>query len=208
MPLILAALFYALVLLLSVAGGGLGGVVAAEQQGLAGWLLVASEKMGDPRFDKTLVYLVEHNSEGAMGLVVNVPMGEVPFTDLFERLGIDAEDAAGGVAGGIEVYYGGPVDPGRGFLLHSSDVLLDDSIRIDERMAMTSRPEILTAIARGEGPTQALFTLGYAGWAPGQLESELARDVWFVIPADASLVFATDPAASWRRAAQQRSLDL
>ncbi len=171
---------------------------------LAGRLLVASENMGDPRFHRTVIYMVEHNSTGAMGLIVNVPVGAVPTSRLLERLGLNAE----GVLGEIQVYFGGPVDPGRGFLLHSTDVLLKDSVRVDARVAMTGQPEMLRAIARGEGPAQSVFTLGYSGWGPGQLESELAKDAWFVIPADMSLVFASDPADSWERAAARRSFDL
>ncbi len=171
---------------------------------LAGRLLVASEKMGDPRFQKTVIYMIEHTREGAMGLVINVPMGAVPAAKLFKRLGLDGD----GVEGEIEVYFGGPVDPERGFLLHSTDVLLRGSVLVDDRVALTARPEMLLAIARGDGPAQSVFTLGYAGWGPSQVESELARDAWFVIPADMSLVFAPDPAKSWERAAARRGFDL
>ncbi len=171
---------------------------------LAGRLLVASEKMGDPRFQKTVIYMIEHSRDGAMGLIINVPMGAVPAAKLFNRLGLDGD----GVEGEVEVYFGGPVDPERGFLLHSTDVLLRGSVLVDERVALTARPELLRAIARGEGPAQSVFTLGYAGWGPSQLESELARDDWFVIPADMSLVFAPDPAKSWERAAARRGFDL
>ncbi len=178
--------------------------VGTWNDSLAGRLLVASEKMGDPRFHRTVIYMVEHSPTGAMGLIVNVPMGAVPADRLFERLGLEAD----GVRGEIQVYFGGPVDPGHGFLLHSSDVLLKDSVRVDGRVALTVQPEMLHAIARGEGPAQSVFALGYSGWGPGQLESELARDSWFVIGADMSLVFASNPADSWERAAARRSLDL
>ncbi len=171
---------------------------------LAGRLLVASEKMGDPRFQRTVIYMIEHSRDGAMGLIVNVPMGAVPTAMLFNRLGLDGD----GVEAEVEVYFGGPVDPERGFLLHSTDVLLRGSVLVDERVALTGRPEMLRAIARGDGPAQSVFTLGYAGWGPSQLESELARDDWFVIPADMSLVFAPDPAKSWERAAARRGFDL
>lgn len=204
---LVAALLVFLVLVLGPAPGPPGRAaptVGEWDEGLAGRLLVASEKMGDPRFDKTVIYMVEHNSSGAMGLVVNVPMGAVPAARLFERLGLDPD----GVRGEIEVYFGGPVDPGRGFLLHSTDVLFKDSVVVDKKVALTAQPDMLHAIARGEGPAQSIFTLGYTGWGPGQLESELARDAWFVIPADMSLVFAADPAKSWERAAARRSLEL
>ena len=204
---LVAAFFAALIAVLGVPPAPPG--LAAPTEGtwndsLAGRLLVASEKMGDPRFQKTVIYMIEHNPDGAMGLVINVPMGAVPAAKLFNRLGLNGD----GVEGEIEVYFGGPVDPERGFLLHSADVLLEGSVRVDERVALTARPEMLLAIVRGEGPAQSVFTLGYTGWGPGQLESELARDDWFVIPADMSLVFAPDPTKSWERAAARRGFDL
>ena len=204
---LVAAFFAALIAVLGVPPAPPG--LAAPTEGtwddsLAGRLLVATEKMGDPRFQKTVIYMIEHNRDGAMGLVINVPMGAVPAAKLFNRLGLDGDS----LEGEIEVYFGGPVDPERGFLLHSADVLLEGSVRVDERVALTARPEMLLAIVRGDGPAQSVFTLGYAGWGPGQLESELARDDWFVIPADMSLVFAPDPAKSWERAAARRGFDL
>ena len=203
-----AALFAVLATVLATALWAPPGLAAPTEgtwdDSLAGRLLVASEKMGDPRFQKTVIYMIEHSRDGAMGLIVNVPMGAVPAAKLFNRLGLDGD----GVEGEIEVYFGGPVDPERGFLLHSTDVLLEGSVRVDERVALTARPEMLLAIARGDGPAQSVFTLGYAGWGPSQLESELARDDWFVIPADMSLVFAPDPAKSWERAAARRGFDL
>ncbi len=173
-------------------------------ESLVGKLLVASENMGDPRFAHTLIYVVEHGADGAMGLVVNVPVADVPLADLFTRLGVEATD----VSGQIGVFYGGPVEPGRAFLLHSSDVLLEGSVKVDDAVALTARPEILGAISRGEGPQRSLFAFGYAGWAPGQLESELARDAWFVIPGEAALIFAEDPVQSWARAIAQRGIEL
>ena len=175
-----------------------------KAESFAGQLLVASERMGDPRFDRTIVYMVEHNEEGAMGLIVNVPMGEVPYEALFERLGIDDRKAKGG----IDVYYGGPVDPGRGFFLHSTDVMIEGSQTVDEDVAVTSVPGMLSVLSQGKGPAQSVFTLGYAGWAPGQLESEMKREAWFVIPSEKSLLFAEDPAKSWTRAAARRGTDL
>ncbi len=167
-----AALLVFLVLMLGPTPGPPGRAaptVGEWDEGLAGRLLVASEKMGDPRFDKTVIFMVEHNPSGAIGLVVNVPMGAMPAARLFERLGLDAD----GVRGEIEVYFGGPVNPGRGFLLHSTDVLLKDSVVVDNTVALTAQPDMRRATARGEGPAQSIFTLGYSGWGPGQLESEL-----------------------------------
>ncbi len=198
------------------AGSGLG-AAGAGNTSLAGRLLVAAETMGDPRFQNTVIYMVEHDAGGAMGLIVNVPFGAVPWARLFERLGIegglkegpDAPGAApGGATGEIEVYYGGPVEPGRGFLLHSDELVLGGSIVVGEGVAMTAEAEMLRRLARGEGPERSLFALGYSGWGPGQLEAEFTRDDWFTIPFDPALVFARDPARSWERAAARRSLEL
>ncbi len=166
--------------------------------------MVATERMGDPRFQNTVIYMVEHGVGGAMGLIVNRPFGAMPLARLFERLGLEAPE----VAGEIEVYYGGPVEPERGFLLHSAEVVLEGSILVGKGVAMTAESEMLHRIARGEGPERKLFAFGYSGWGPRQLESEFARNDWFVIPADPSLIFALDPARSWKRAAARRGLDL
>lgn len=179
---------------------------------LAGRLVVASENMGDPRFRNTVILMVEHNAGGAMGLIVNVPLGAIPVAPLFERLGLAppavAPGAAPGAAGEIAVYYGGPVEAERGFLLHSADVVVDGSILVGAGVAMTAEAEMMDKIGRGEGPERSLFAFGYSGWGPQQLESEFARDAWFTIPFDPALVFAADPARSWARAAARRGLDL
>ncbi len=186
--------------------------LGAGGDSLAGRLLVATETMGDPRFQNTVIYIVEHNVDGAMGLIVNLPYGTLPLARLFERLSLDASQLAGQLAGEaageIEVYYGGPVESERGFLLHSADVVMEGSILVGDGVAMTAEPEMLYRIARGEGPKRSLFAFGYSGWGPRQLESEFARDTWFTIPFDAALVFASEPARSWRRAAARRGLDL
>lgn len=175
---------------------------------LAGRLVVATESMGDPRFQNTVIYLVEHTADGAMGLIVNQPFGAVPMAPLFERLGLEAPGAAPGAAKEIAVYYGGPVEPERGFLLHSAEVLMEGSILVGDGVAMTAEAEMMQRIARGEGPERSLFAFGYSGWGPHQLESEFDRNDWFAIPFDASLVFALDPSRSWKRAAARRGLDL
>ena len=171
---------------------------------IAGRLLVAAESMGDPRFQKTVIYMVEHSAGGAMGLIVNRPYGAMPMARLFEHLELETP----GVAREIEVYYGGPVEPERGFLLHSAEVVIEGSIVVGEGVAMTAEAEMMHKIARGEGPERSLFALGYSGWGPSQLEAEFARDDWFTIPFDPALVFAADPTRSWERAAARRSLDL
>ncbi len=207
----LAALLAVAAILLGPPPGSPGRAAQTEGEwddSLAGRLLVASDNMGDPRFRNSVIYMVEHDSGGAMGLIVNKPLGAMSVARLFEQFGLEAPPVAPGAAGEIEVYYGGPVDPGRGFLLHSADVVMADSVLVDGRIALTARPDMLRKIARGEGPERSIFTLGYSGWGPGQLESEFDRNDWFVIHADISLVFATNPAKTWERAAARRSLDL
>ncbi len=215
----LAALFALLAILLGLPPGTPGRAAPTPGDGggsLAGHLLVASENMGDPRFRNTVILMVEHNADGAMGLIVNVPLGAIPVAPLFERLGLAPPAVAPGVAPGvgpgaageIVVYYGGPVESERGFLLHSADVVVDGSILVGEGVAMTAEAEMMDKIGRGEGPERSLFAFGYSGWGPQQLESEFARDAWFTIPFDPALVFAADPARSWERAAARRGLDL
>lgn len=171
---------------------------------LAGRLLVASAEMGDPNFARTVIYMVQHDTTGALGLVVNNPIGEAPIDRLLEALGADAA----GNGAQIKVYSGGPVDPSRGFVLHSTDVLISESKDVDGVFAVTTRPEILRAIAEGKGPKRALFILGYAGWAPGQLESEIAAGAWENVPPDETLIFEESDEAKWERAISRHSIDL
>ena len=189
-----------LICLAGLAAAGAG----AQDRSTAGRLLVASESMGDPRFSETVIYMIEHDPKGALGLVVNRPVGAMPVAVLLEGLGLDTEE----IRGDIPVYSGGPVEPGRGFVLHSTDVMAESSEATGTGFAVSASPNILRLIGRGEGPEHSLFAFGYAGWGPGQLDGELARADWFVIPAETDLVFAPDPAASWRRAVDLRGVEL
>ncbi len=177
---------------------------AAQDRRTAGQLLVASESMGDPRFRETVIYMLEHDAKGALGLVVNRPLGRVPVAALMTRLGLDAEQARGEIA----LIQGGPVDPGRGFILHSTDVMDENSEVLSPGVAMGTSADVLRLIGRGEGPDYSLFAFGYAGWGPGQLDGELARADWFVTAAGPDMVFAKDPSLTWRRAVQGRGVDL
>lgn len=171
---------------------------------LAGQLLVATAKMGDPRFMHTVIYMVRHDTDGAMGLVVNRPIAELSFARLLERLGIDS----GRISGSIRVHKGGPVEETRGFVLHSTDYVGDSTLVVDDKVALTAEPDILEALAAGSGPSLSLFALGYAGWAPGQLEGELARGDWVAVPADEALLFDDDYDGKWRRAIARRGVEL
>ncbi|MEX0696841.1 MAG: YqgE/AlgH family protein [Dongiaceae bacterium] len=173
--------------------------------GLAGRLLVATERMGDPRFARTVVFMALHDTDGALGLVVNRPIGELTFAKLFEGLRLEPAPAEG--SGTLRAFYGGPVEPERGFVLHSRDVVLEGSLVAGE-LALTTEPAMLRALAARNGPEHSLFALGYAGWSGGQLESEIARGDWIVVPADATLVFADDPAMTWARAIARRAIEL
>jgi putative transcriptional regulator len=187
------------------------GLVVAEaraaaplRRSLSGRLLVATESMRDPRFARAVIYLMRHSEEGALGLVINVPMGEIPFERALKPLGLEAPPGSGN----LQVYYGGPVEPGQGFVLHTPDWKSDGTTVVNEHFAFTQDPKILESMARGTGPRRALFFLGYAGWAPGQLDAELTTGSWGVAAADERLVFETDPVQKWIEAMARRILEL
>lgn len=171
---------------------------------LAGRLLVATETLRDPRFSRTVIYVVRHGAEGALGLVVNMPIGDVPFARALEPFGLEVPPGSGTV----RVYYGGPVEMRRGFVLHTPDWTGDSTVVIDPHFALSEDPKVLQAMARGGGPRRALFCLGYAGWAPGQLDAELGSGAWGIAPADERLVFDEEPQAKWIEATTRRLLDL
>lgn len=194
-------------LLLAGSGRTSGHAAATDETGggsLAGRLLVATPGMGDPNFAQTVILLVAHERQGAMGLVVNRPVRAVPAAELLKALGIEAADATGA----ITVYAGGPVEPERAFLLHTTDVMLKDSMKLAGGIAMSSDRAMLQAVAAGKGPAKRLFAFGYAGWGERQLEAEIARGDWFTMPADLSLVFADDPDRTWERALELRPTSL
>ena len=172
---------------------------------LTGHLLVATPDLQDPNFDHTVVYIVQHDAGGAMGLVVNRVLGRGPIGELLEGLGLDTE-ANGAVE--IAVHYGGPVERGRGFILHSPDFKGADTVVLSELAALTSSLDVLSAIAAGDGPRRALFALGYAGWAPDQLESELAAGAWVVVDPDEALLFDDQIDSKWQRALDRQGIDL
>jgi len=178
---------------------------AAEQSDyLTGQLLVATPEMRDPRFVETVIYIVKHSSEGAFGLVINRPLAKGPVEDLLKGFGMDSS----GAKGEIIVHYGGPVSPSAGFVLHSDDVLLEESAKVANGIAMTSDPKLIEAMAQGKGPRQSLFILGYAGWAPGQLEGELKAGSWFVVSGDKALIFGEDADRKWQQAMDKRKIPL
>ncbi|MEX2450745.1 MAG: YqgE/AlgH family protein [Rhodospirillales bacterium] len=170
---------------------------------LSGQLLVAMPGMPDPRFAKTVIYMCAHNADGAMGLVVNRAIDSLTFPDLLEQLGIDTAH----VSQQIRVLFGGPVESGRGFVLHSSDYRQDGTMSVDEKVALTATVDILKAIAGGTGPHQSLLALGYAGWGPGQLDGEMKANGWLNVAADESLVFDGGLDTKWERALKKIGID-
>jgi putative transcriptional regulator len=176
----------------------------ADRPSLTGRLLVATDALRDPRFARTVIFVVRHDAGGAFGLIVNLPIAEVPFERALRPFGLDVPPGSGTV----RVYYGGPVQEQRGFVLHTPDWTGKGTAVIDDRFALTEDPKVLQAMAQGVGPRRALFCLGYAGWAPGQLDAELGQGVWGVAPADERLVFDEDPQAKWIEATTRRRFDL
>jgi putative transcriptional regulator len=190
-------------------GGGPGAAVQAPVVGappsLAGRLLVATPELDDPNFSHTIVYMVQHDARGAIGVVVNRVLGSGPLGKLLEGLGVEEGSDS---AAEIRVHYGGPVEPGRGVMLHSPDYRADDPLVVDDLAAFSFSLDALRDVALGHGPRQSLFALGYAGWAPDQLEDEIARGSWFTIEPDAALLFDDAIDTKWQRALARGGVDL
>ena len=166
---------------------------AAEPSFLDGQLLVAMPTMPDSRFARAVIYMCAHSKDGAMGIVINQPARKITFTELLVQLEvIDADEAIRLPASNsaVAVVKGGPIETGRGFVLHSADYFVDNStMPIDEGVSLTATIDVLRAIAKGTGPNRAMLALGYANWGPGQLENEIRNMGWLNIPADEGLIF-------------------
>jgi putative transcriptional regulator len=179
---------------------------------LDGQMLIAMPSMGDERFARSVIYVCAHSTEGAMGIVVNQPAANVSFPDLLVQLEvIPTSDLIQlqSRAGGVQVLKGGPVDTQRGFVLHSSDFFIENStLPIDEGICLTATLDILKAIARGAGPRSAILALGYAGWAPGQLENEIQHNGWLHCAADPDLIFGPDTSNKYIMALKKIGIDL
>jgi len=172
---------------------------------LTGQLLVAMPQMMDPRFARSVVYICAHSEEaGAMGLVVNKLLQALTMDELFTHLKL--EPARQNQAS--PVYFGGPVEPGRGFVLHTAEYKEEATLAVSGDFAVTATLDILRAIGRGEGPRRSILALGYAGWAPGQLDAEIQANGWLSVEADAELVFDDDIDGKWQRALGKLGVDL
>ncbi|MCE6951202.1 YqgE/AlgH family protein [Cereibacter sphaeroides] len=171
---------------------------------LSGSLLIAMPGMADPRFERSLVLICAHSPEGAMGLVVNKPVNDLSFSGMLEQLNIPK--APNGRD--IRVHVGGPMERGRGFVLHSPDYMsVGATMLVSGKFGMTATVDILEALARGQGPTSALMALGYSGWGPGQLEAEVQRNDWLTAEAPAELVFSDDDPGKWSGMLRHMGID-
>ena len=179
---------------------------------LDGQMLIAMPTMRDERFTRSLIYLCAHSSESAMGIVVNQPATNIKFPDLLVQLDVIRADDLIRLppkAGRVKVLKGGPVETGRGFVLHSPDFFIENStLPIDDGICLTATLDILKAIAHGEGPQSAVLALGYAGWAPGQLEDEIQQNGWLNCDADPELIFGTDTDQKYEKAMRKIGIDL
>ena len=171
---------------------------------LTGRLLVAMPGMGDPRFDRSVVFMCAHSPEGSMGLIVNKPTPGVTVDALLDQLQVPK----GPGSSGRIVHFGGPVEHGRGFVLHSGDYRMNAStLQVTDAFGMTATLDILDHVARGNAVARWMLMLGYAGWGPGQVEDEIARNGWLVADATETLVFGADDGRKWEAALRSLGID-
>lgn len=164
---------------------------------LTGKLLIASPGIGDPRFAGTVIFVCAYSDDGSMGLIINRPAPEIPLDNLLEQLDIPCDSNKRD----IRVHFGGPVETGRGFVLHSGEYdAAEATLQVTDALSMTASLDILQAMATGGGPKEARLMLGYSGWGPGQLEAEIAQNGWLICDAPTSLVFQRDASAIWTEA--------
>ncbi len=185
---------------------------------LDGQLLLAMPSMTDPRFDRSVIYICSHTEEGAMGIVVNSRAANIDFSGLLDQLSVtygseqqSSEIFSSRVVEAEEeviLHAGGPVEIGRGFILHTADYVQESTMVISETVALTATIDILAAIAQGTGPENYIVALGYTGWGEGQLEQEINRNSWLNIEADEELLFRTDLDLKWARAMAKLGVDI
>jgi putative transcriptional regulator len=181
--------------------------MAAESRsssGLTGMMLVAMPHMPDERFARSVIFLCSHSEDGAMGLIVNRVVEQLRLPAVLGQLGIEWK---AGDEDDLPVHLGGPVEGSRGFVLHSSDYAQESTLVIDTTYSLTANIDVLKAIAAGQGPRRKVLALGYAGWAPGQLDAEIQGNGWLVMPADPEIVFGPDDDTKWSRALAKLKVD-
>ena len=159
-------------------------------------MLIAMPNVNDPRFERSVIFMCAHSAEGAMGIIINKPASGITLPNLFEQLSIAEDNERIDLCDSIDdvaIQIGGPVESSRGFVLHSTDYFSsENTMPIDEEIGLTATLDVLRAIASGHGPRHAILALGYAGWGPGQLESEMQSNGWLHCAADVELIFARD----------------
>ena len=170
---------------------------------VTGQLLIAMPGMRDERFAKSVIYMCAHSEEGAMGLVLNQRLASLTFAELISQLELDEKH----LSKDVPVHFGGPVESGRGFVLHTSDYQQDATLEVVNGVALTATVDILKAIAQGKGPQKSLLALGYAGWGPGQLDMEIRANGWLQVPSDSEIIFDIEPDTKWERAIQRLGID-
>jgi putative transcriptional regulator len=175
----------------------------SHQGFMTGELLVAMPQMRDARFTRSVIYICAHTSDGAMGLVLNRLVGSLTFPDLLQQLNIDSQ----GRGEHIRIRSGGPVETGRGFVLHSTDYVDDATLKVGDTVGLTATIDILKDIASGSGPRRSILALGYAGWGPGQLDQELQANAWLTVPADEELIFDDALNDKWERSLNKIGVD-
>lgn len=171
---------------------------------LEGNLLIATPIIQGSCFARSVIYMCSHDKSGAMGVIVNSPVENVHIKEIYEQLSLEASLAARAMT----VHFGGPVDSGRGFVLHSSDTMLEGSAEHSEGIALSANISVLRELAKGQGPAKAMLMLGYSGWAAGQLESEIEQGSWIVVPATQTLVFDTENEMKWNLSAASLGVDM
>jgi putative transcriptional regulator len=171
---------------------------------MTGQFVLAMPTMPDPRFARSLIYICTHSAEGAMGLIVNRGFDGLDFQGLLDQLDIEV----GEVVRDVPIHAGGPVETGRGFVLHSADFVQDSTLIVSETVALTATVDILRELAAGRGPRHALLALGYAGWAPGQLDDEIARNGWLTAEADDEILFNTELEDKYPRTMAMLGIDI
>ena len=172
----------------------------AEITRLTGQFLIALPDMADPRFEKAVIYICSHDSSGAMGLIINKSKGPLILSDMLEQIGIEGSVSVAD----SPVLDGGPVDIDRGFVLHTADYFKpDSSLRLSETLALSSTKDVLESLISEEAPDQAVLAVGYSGWGPGQLESEIQQNAWMIVPASEKMIFDTNLDTKWKRALGQ-----
>lgn len=190
---------------------GPGNTIDESDRYLDGQMLIAMPTMEDPRFARAVIYLCAHSTDGAMGIIINQHAPNINFAELLDQLNITSDDNAIQIPPSLHamaVHVGGPVETGRGFVLHSTDYFAEDStLPIDERVSLTATVDILRAMAAGDGPTKALLALGYAGWEPGQLENEFQFNGWLHCPADPDILFDQNVENKYERALEKIGVD-